>query len=47
MKSVNERMLELANEWRNAHPNATEEEQKQAFDELAGQVVHELIRGKL
>jgi hypothetical protein len=42
-----ERILQLSDEWNKTHPNATEEEQKQAFDELAGQVVHELMSGKL
>ena len=42
--NVNERMLELANEWRKNNPNASEEEQKVAFDKIAAQVVHELMR---
>ena len=45
--TCNERILQLAFEWKETHPNATEEEQKQAFDELAGQVVRELMSGKL
>lgn len=42
--NVNERMLELANKWRKENPNATEKEQKEAFDKIAEQVVHELMR---
>ena len=42
--NCNERMLELVSEWRKAHPNATEEEQKQAFDEIAKQVIDEFMR---
>ena len=47
MKNVNERMIELTSEWKKEHPNATEEEQRVAFDELAGRVVKELMRGEL
>lgn len=45
--TCNERILQLAFEWKEKHPDATEEEQKIAFDKLAGQVVKELMRGEL
>ena len=45
--TCSERVLQLASEWKEKHPNATEEERKVAFDELAGQVVKELMRGEL
>lgn len=42
--NVNERMLELAHKWKKENPNSTEEEQKNAFDKIAEQVVHELMK---
>lgn len=43
--NVNTRMLELATQWRELHPNSTEQQQKYAFDRIAGHVVQELMRG--
>lgn len=43
--NCNARMLELSHEWLDKHPNATEEERKDAFDKIAGHVVRELMRG--
>lgn len=41
---VNKRMLELATKWKEENPNATEDEQKTAFDKIVGQIVHELMQ---
>ena len=43
--NANTRMLELATRWRELHPQATEQQQKDAFDKIAGHVVHEIMRG--
>lgn len=43
--NVNTRMLELSTQWRELHPQSTEQEQKDAFDKIAGHVVQELMRG--